>query len=125
PAISPGGGTRRRMESAVTLFPHPDSPTIPSTCFSKISKLTESTAREIPASVRKYVFKSLTSRRAEFIDLHCRISWYEDASSPRNDVLPAPTESALDPGSSRGLTLSRGEPCAPRASVKVSILIAG
>src|SRR5208283_5363545 len=100
PAINPGGGIRRRMERAVTLLPHPDSPTIPSTCFSKISKLTESTAREVPASVRKYVFKSFTSRRAEFIGLHYRISFDEDASAPRNNVLPTSTEPVPDPGSS-------------------------
>ena len=31
PTMRPGGlATRRKMESAVTLFPHPDSPTTPS-----------------------------------------------------------------------------------------------
>jgi hypothetical protein len=61
------------MERAHTLLPHPDSPTIPSTCLSDILKLTESTARAIPASVKKYVFKSFTSRRAGFITLQCRV----------------------------------------------------
>ena len=48
----------------VTLFPEPDSPTIPSVCPLSTLNETPSTARTTPSSVLKYVFRSLTSRRA-------------------------------------------------------------
>src|SRR5262249_11770708 len=44
--------------------PQPDSPTIPSVFPFSTEKLTPSTAFTMPSSVRKYVFRSLTSRRA-------------------------------------------------------------
>src|SRR5580765_4865024 len=46
----------------VTLLPQPDSPTIPSVLPFSTEKLTPSTALTMPSSVRKYVFRSLTSR---------------------------------------------------------------
>ena len=48
----------------VTLLPQPDSPTMPSVLPFSTEKLTPSTALTMPSSVRKYVFRSLTSRRA-------------------------------------------------------------
>src|SRR4029453_6511978 len=48
----------------VTLLPRPDSPTIPRVLPFSTEKLTPSTALTMPSSVRKYVFRSLTSRRA-------------------------------------------------------------
>src|SRR4051812_38233617 len=48
----------------VTLLPQPDSPTIPRVLPFSTLKLTPSTALTMPSSVRKYVFRSLTSRRA-------------------------------------------------------------
>src|SRR5436190_5348383 len=50
----------------VTLLPEPDSPTMPSVLPFSTLKLTPSTALTIPSSVWKYVFRSLTSRRATF-----------------------------------------------------------
>ncbi len=45
----PGGsGMSRRMEREVTVFPHPDSPTMPSVSPGKSSKETPSTARAVP-----------------------------------------------------------------------------
>ena len=41
-------GSRRMMESAVTLLPQPDSPTMPSVSPAAIVKLTPSTARVDP-----------------------------------------------------------------------------
>src|ERR1700732_3894333 len=50
PAYSPGGwGMRRIIERAVTLFPQPLSPTIPTFSPGLIAKLTPSTARTFPA----------------------------------------------------------------------------
>ena len=48
----------------VTLLPQPDSPTIPSVWPFSTVKLTPSTARTTPSSVRKDVLRSLTSSRA-------------------------------------------------------------
>ena len=42
-------------ESAVTLLPQPDSPTMPSVSPAAIEKLTPSTARVTPSSAKKYV----------------------------------------------------------------------
>src|SRR4051812_23715261 len=62
PTIRPGGcGTSPMIESAVTLLPHPDSPTMPSVRPASSSKLTPSTARNSPASVAKCVLRFLTS----------------------------------------------------------------
>src|SRR5436190_13414284 len=54
--------------SAVTLFPEPDSPTIPSTRPRSSSKSTPSTARTTPSSVAKRNFKPLTSSRRSAIN---------------------------------------------------------
>src|SRR5205085_7954462 len=48
----------------VTLFPEPDSPTIPSVFPFSTEKLTPSTALTMPSSVRKYVLRSWTSSSA-------------------------------------------------------------
>src|SRR4051812_11585474 len=49
------------MESAVTLFPQPDSPTMPSVRPASREKLTPSTARSVPPSTAKSVLSSFTS----------------------------------------------------------------
>src|SRR3954467_8759869 len=67
PAMRPGGcGTSPMMESAVTLLPQPDSPTMPSVRPASSSKLTPSTARNSPASVAKCVLRFLTSSNFVF-----------------------------------------------------------
>src|SRR5947209_489651 len=48
----------------VTLFPEPDSPTMPSVWPLSTEKVTPSTARTRPSSVLKYVFRSVTSSSA-------------------------------------------------------------
>ena len=53
PTIRPGRSTMRRMERAVTLFPQPDSPTMPSVCPARTSKLAPSTAFTVPSSWKK------------------------------------------------------------------------
>src|SRR5688500_15690931 len=60
--MRPGGSTRPRMEKPVTVLPQPDSPTRPSTSPGFTSKLTPSTARTTPARVKKWVFRSSTTR---------------------------------------------------------------
>ena len=50
------------MESDVTLFPLPDSPTMPRVDPSFNAKLKSSTALIVPLSVKKYVFNPFTSR---------------------------------------------------------------
>src|ERR671934_2429885 len=57
-------GLRPMIVRQVTLFPEPDSPTIPSVCPFSIEKLTPSTALTTPSSVLKWVFRSRTSSRA-------------------------------------------------------------
>src|SRR5712691_11906326 len=52
----------RMTDIIVTLFPEPDSPTMPSTSpWSRVNE-TPSTARTRPSSVRKETWRSLTSR---------------------------------------------------------------
>ncbi len=53
--IRPGRSTILRIDRAVTLFPHPLSPTTPSVAPALMSKLTPSTARTVPSSCAKYV----------------------------------------------------------------------
>ena len=72
-SIRPGGsGTRRRIESAVTLLPQPLSPTMPTLAPAGTSNDTPSTARSLPASVWKLVTRPVTRRSgsgmAAFID---------------------------------------------------------
>ena len=68
PAILPGGfGMSRITESEVTLFPEPDSPTIPRVFPRLTVKLMERTAWCTRSSLRNSVIKSLTSKRVVFI----------------------------------------------------------
>src|SRR5258706_1737718 len=65
PATRPGGlATSPMIESAVTLLPHPDSPTRPSVRPAWSARLTPSTALKVPASVAKEVVRPRISRRA-------------------------------------------------------------
>src|SRR5258706_6893297 len=60
--ISAGGtGSKRKIESAVTLLPEPLSPTMPSASPSSSEKLTPSTAWTGPSRVLNCTFRSLTS----------------------------------------------------------------
>ena len=53
-SMRPGGeATNRSTDSAVTLLPQPDSPTMPSVAPAGRSKLTPSTAGTTPSSVWK------------------------------------------------------------------------
>src|SRR5579883_2827837 len=61
--MRPGRSTMCRIERAVTLFPQPLSPTIPSVWLGFTSKLAPSTALIIPSSEKKYVLRSRTARR--------------------------------------------------------------
>jgi hypothetical protein len=62
PTTLPGGSaTSRRTESAVTLLPHPDSPTTPKVSPLRTVQETPSTARTMPAPVKKWVRKSSIS----------------------------------------------------------------
>src|SRR5438309_1514510 len=58
--IRPGRSTILRMDLAVTLFPQPLSPTMPSVAPGERSKLTPSTALTNPSSWGKYVFRLRT-----------------------------------------------------------------
>src|SRR5438128_1560719 len=72
-ATRPGGGTSRMMDSEVTLFPQPLSPTSPRTSPRSMAKLTPSTARSTPCAVAKWVSRPCTSRSADMSDLETRI----------------------------------------------------
>src|ERR1700730_708533 len=64
-AISPGCSISRMMLSAVTLLPHPDSPTRPMIWPGWIAKEIPSTARANPARVRNWVVRPSTRSSAE------------------------------------------------------------
>src|SRR5207249_1036255 len=68
-------GMRRRMESDVTVLPHPDSPTSPSVSPGCTSKETPSTARAVPlpCSVTKYVLRSRTRSRGSVTPPPCGV----------------------------------------------------
>src|SRR6186997_2300716 len=55
---------RPRIASEVTLFPHPDSPTIPSVSPGAMSKVMPLTACTVPRRVEKRTCSSSTERRA-------------------------------------------------------------
>ena len=62
--MRPGGcGTSPMIDSAVTLLPQPDSPTMPSVRPASRPKLTPSTAANSPPSIVKRVVRSRTSSR--------------------------------------------------------------
>src|ERR1700730_2932821 len=61
-AIRPGRSISRRMARAVTLLPHPLSPTTPSTRPARRSRLTPSNARIAPVSWTKSTTRSRTER---------------------------------------------------------------
>src|SRR5438132_2175546 len=64
PAMRPGGcGTSPMIDSAVTLLPQPDSPTMPSVRPRSREKSTPSTARTSPRSLAKSVRSPFTSSR--------------------------------------------------------------
>src|SRR5262245_25875308 len=60
PTMRPGRSTILKIDRAVTLLPHPLSPTIPSVAPGLISKSTPSTAFTVPSSCAKYVCRFLT-----------------------------------------------------------------
>ena len=63
-AIRPAGAaTSRMMESALTLLPHPDSPTSATVSPGRTSHETSSTARTMPPRVANWVLRWRTSRR--------------------------------------------------------------
>src|SRR5216683_8231193 len=65
PTIRPGGsGTSRMSESAVTLLPQPDSPTIARVSPGASEKLMRSTALTTPRRVKKNVCRSSTASKA-------------------------------------------------------------
>src|SRR4051794_20314781 len=72
PVIFAERGRRPRMASELTLFPDPDSPTMPTVSFSSMSKVSESTARTSPSSVGKLTERSRTESSgplvAPFVD---------------------------------------------------------
>src|SRR6266508_4783596 len=56
--------SRPRIASDVTLFPHPDSPTIPSVSPGAMSNVIPLTACTVPRRVEKRTCRSSTERRA-------------------------------------------------------------
>src|SRR2546428_11739558 len=83
--IRPGSCTRRRIDSAVTLLPQPDSPPMPSVSPGKRSKLTPSTACTTPSSVKNCVLRSLTCSTGAVIGVPAKsqILWGESSFLPR------------------------------------------
>ena len=63
PTIEPGLSRIPSMDLAVTLFPHPLSPTIPNVCPGYSSNEAPSTATTVPSSSGKWVSRSLTESR--------------------------------------------------------------
>src|SRR5687768_2606829 len=87
PAMRPGGcGTRPMMESAVTLLPQPDSPTMPSVRPRSRLRSTPSAARTSPRSEAKCVRSPRTSSSAVFSmrgDLPLDLFALQHAPGPR------------------------------------------
>ena len=68
PITRPGGsGTSRITDSAVTLLPQPDSPTIASVSPRRTVNETSSTARNSPEFVKNTVCRFFTSRTVVFL----------------------------------------------------------
>src|SRR5579859_336225 len=65
--MRPGRSIKRRIDSAVTLLPLPDSPTMPRTSPSARSNEAPFTACTTPRARRNSVLRSLTSSRGLFI----------------------------------------------------------
>ena len=65
--ISPGDSTRSMIDSAVTLFPLPDSPTMPNTSPRSIVRSSPSTALTWPSRVKNRVESSSTRRISSLI----------------------------------------------------------
>src|SRR6266850_1306149 len=97
-AMRPGGcGTRPMIESAVTLLPQPDSPTMPSVRPRSRRKSTPSTARTSPCSPWNEVRSPRTSRRffvtgnlfldARAVELSPRPRLARAAAHERNEAL--------------------------------------
>ena len=63
PTIRADSGSSRMIESTLAVLPDPDSPTIPNSFPGSTEKLTPSTARTSPASVKNEVRSDLTSSR--------------------------------------------------------------
>src|SRR5215470_3429124 len=63
PTTRPGDEISRRIDSAVIVFPQPDSPTSPRVRPTSSVKLTPSTARASPVGVKKLVRRWRTSSR--------------------------------------------------------------
>src|SRR5499433_1998222 len=94
-AIRPGGGTRRMMESDVTLLPQPLSPTRPSTSPRSMAKLMPSTARSTPWLVANCVSSPSTERSGAISALttfHPRPNPQGERGSP----VPSPLAGAKD-----------------------------
>src|SRR5690242_9697818 len=82
--MRPGGeAIKRRMESEVTLLPHPDSPTTASVSPGATENETPSTARTTPSRVKKWVLRLSISRSGamRYTILHL------DAKTQRRKVL--------------------------------------
>src|SRR6266705_3310182 len=60
--MRPGRSTIRRIDCAVTLFPQPLSPTMPSVFPGETSNEAPSTALVVPSSWKKLVLRFLTER---------------------------------------------------------------
>src|SRR5688500_17198295 len=69
---SPGGSMSRISESAVTLLPQPDSPTIPKTLPSSIEKETPLTARMMSFPSLNWVCRFSTSSKVLDIRIHVK-----------------------------------------------------
>src|SRR6266498_4975009 len=63
-SIRPLRASKPRMASDVTLFPHPDSPTMPSVSPAAMSNEMPLTACTVPRRVQKRTCRSSTERRA-------------------------------------------------------------
>src|SRR5437773_12003581 len=84
PTILPGSGTRRRTDSAVTVLPLPDSPTMPRVSPLPTSRLTPSNAFTVPEDVKKCVFRSSTrSSGARSLPPHARVDGVAQPVSKR------------------------------------------
>src|SRR5262244_387182 len=91
--MRPGGvGIRRMIDRAVTLLPEPDSPTMPRVSPLLMCRSMPSTARTTPSSVKKCVFKPLTSSSRSAI----RVSFTRARALPPGGDLAERVQRTLD-----------------------------
>src|SRR6185436_19537071 len=98
------------IDSAVTLLPHPDSPTSPTVERAAISNDTPSTARTVPSSVRNSVTRSRISSSVVASGASAAISGEPTSRAPQPPIGHATSSELQDPKAAQGEVGPAGGP---------------